>query len=243
MILRFTALASLVALFAVTAVAQAATPAPVRRTISVTGTATQMVQPDVGIVVLAVQTQADTVAPAVNENNRTSTRVMDAIHGLNIPQLTMRTLGFEVTPMYETLPPNRPVPQTPRIVGYQVTNRIEVRLVNKQTPQLSTAISRVLDAALTAGANRVDSITFDLADPQSAMLSVLAQATKNARATAMTLATAAGVQLGPLETLSSVPSYYQPLQAQRAAVAATSVPIEVGPLTLQASVNAVYGIR
>ncbi|MHB9024435.1 MAG: SIMPL domain-containing protein [Armatimonadota bacterium] len=243
MILRFTALAALVAVFGVIAGAQTTTPPPFRRTISVTGTATQMVQPDVGIVVLAVQTQADTVAAAVRENNTRSTRVLDAIRRLNIARETTRTLGFEVIPIYETIPPNQPIPPTRRIVGYQVTNRIEVRIVNKQSNQLSTAISRVLEAALNAGANRVDSITFDLENPQAAMLSVLAQATRNAREIATTLARAADVELGPLDSLSTVPSYYQPLRAEAQRAAVGAVPIEVGPLTLQATVTAVYSIR
>ncbi|MHB9131367.1 MAG: SIMPL domain-containing protein [Armatimonadota bacterium] len=252
MMQRLMWLSGVLAIFAIAAVAQTSTMTmmmpPPPRTISVTGTAQRMVPPDVSTIVVAVQTQADTVARAVQQNNTASNRVMDAIKKLNIAGLTMRTLGFDVNPIYEQRPPNAPASTTPpRIVGYQVVNRLEVRLheTGDDGTRLSANVGRVLDAALAAGANRVDNVSFSLDEQNPVMLEVLADATKNAQKTAMTMAAAAGVDLGPLMTLSSTP-YFQPPQpvfAARAEAAQAGVPIAAGTLTVSATVSAVYGIR
>lgn len=246
---QFILMVGLLAATALAAGAQAAVPPPPPpRTLAVTGTAEMMVPPNVGLAVVAIQTQADTVGRAVEQNNATATRIMQAIRGLNITGMTLRTLGFDVQPVYEQPVPNRP-PSTrpPRIVGYQVTNRLETRLVDENDTRLSANIGRVLDAALTAGANRVDQVSFTLQNPQAALREALAAATREARETAVAMAAAAGVQLGPLMTLSATP-YFQPPMPMLARAADAEgvgggVPISAGPLTVRATVNAVYEIR
>lgn len=219
------------------------TPTPPPRTIYVTGTAERMVSPDTGIAVVAIQTRAETVSRAVQQNNTIATRVRDAITRLNIARLTIRTLGFDVQPVYEQRPPTSTTP--PRIVAYQVINRLEVRITNTNPEQLADAVSRVLDAALTAGANRVDEVRFTLEDERPVMRELVAEAMNDARSTAMVIAAAANVQLGTPLSISVTPYYQppQPLYAARAAQAdAASVPIEAGLLLVRATVSVTYEI-
>ncbi len=237
---------AVLAALALGALAQTAAPTPPLRTINVTGTATRQVAPDLALVILAVQTQAPTVARATQANNQTANAVTQAITRLNIPRLTLRTLGYDVQPIYEQPQPGRPAPSPPRIIAYQVVNRLQVRVPDANPAQLSDAVSRVIDAALTAGANRVDSVQFTLENESLASREVMAEAARNARDTALALAGAAGVQLGPLVTLSTT-SYQPPvpLYAARAASleAAAAPPIMAGELTIQATVTTVYEIR
>lgn len=241
---RLLMLSAMIALCALAFAQQTLTAPQPPRTISVSESAERQFTPDLGIVVVAVQTQADTVARAVNQNNTNAGHVLDAIKRLNIPRLTLRTLGYDVSPMYEQPTPGRPAPNPPRIVGYQVVNRIEVRIPQENPDQLSAAVGRVVDAALDAGANRVDQVSFTLVDPSAAMREVLAAATRSARLTAAMMAEAAGVTLGPLLNLSASP-YFQPPQPlyARAEAAAAAAPIVAGELTVRASVSAVYEIR
>jgi hypothetical protein len=223
------------------------TPPPAQRSIIVTGSAQRMVPPDLGLVVLAVETQADTVARAVEQNNSSASKVMDAMRALRIRDLAVRTLGFDVQPIYEQPPVNRPVTQPLRIIAYRVTNRVEARIPEMGTNTLSANVGKVLDAGLNAGANRIDNVSFTLENDQPVQREAFAAATKDAAATAAALATAAGVQLGPLMTLSTTPYYRQPpmpvFAARSADMMASSVPIVAGPLTIQVTVTAVYGIR
>ena len=231
------------------AVAAQTTPRPTPpaepRTIIVTGTAERMVPPDVGLVVFAVETQADSVSRAVTDNNTISNRVMDATRRLNIRGLTIRTLGFDVQPVYEQPATGQPVTTPLRIIGYHVTNRVEVRIPEPGNNGLSAAVGRVLDAGLTAGANRIDSVSFMLENDLPVQRQVLAEATRNARGTAQAMAAAAGVQLVRLLHLSSTPFYRQPPMPvfARNAEAAQGVPIVAGPLTVQGTVTVVYEIR
>lgn len=216
---------------------------PPPRTITVSAAAQRQVTPDLGFAVVAVETQATTVATATAANNTTATQVLTAIRALNIPNLVARTLTFDVQPVYETPKPGSTNP--PRITGYRVVNRVQARIPDADTTRLASNVGKVLDAALNAGANRVDQVTFDLQDPQRAQRDVLADATRNAHDTALAMANAAGVALGPLQTLSATP-IYQPVYAMARGAdlaAAPGVPITAGEMTLSANVSAVYLIQ
>jgi len=242
--LRFLALSALVLGGVAAALAQA-TVTPPPRTITVTGTAQVQATPDLALVVVAVQTQAETLTAAVEANNTAANRVVQAINNLRITRLTVRTIDFNVSPIYEQIPPNPPPMMTspPRIIGYQVINRLEARIPGGTSAALSSAVSRVIDAALNAGANRVDSIQFTLDDMTTANNQALAQAVNNARSTARAVAIAAGVQIVALQSLTTQP-FYQPVSyLARAELASSAPPIIAGQLTIQATVTAVYTIR
>jgi len=242
--LRFLTLSALIVAGMLGALAQAAvTPTPPPRTLTVTGTAQVQATPNLALVVAAVQTQAETLSATVEANNTAANKVMQAINDLKVPRLTVRTLDFNVQPIYQQFPPNTPVTTPPKIIGYQVINRLEVRIPTATSEQLSSAVSRVVDAALTAGANRVDSIQFTLEDMTAANNQALTQATRNAKSTAQAMAAAAGVQLGPLQTLSAQPLYQPVPYLARADMAAAVPPIVAGQLTIQATVTAVYTMK
>ncbi|MHB9110023.1 MAG: SIMPL domain-containing protein [Armatimonadota bacterium] len=244
--LRIPALSALVVAGMLGALAQTSTVtvSPPQRTITVTGTAQIQATPTLALVVVAVQTQAETVAAAVAANNAAANRVVQAINNLRIPRLTVRTIDFNVQPIYEQRPPNVPPPATPpRITGYQVINRLEARIPGASSEALSSAVSRVIEAALNAGANRVDSIQFTLEDITAANNRALAEAVGNARSTARAVAQAAGVQIAALQSLTTQP-FFQPMPyLARAEMAVSGPPIIAGQLTIQASVTAVYTIR
>ena len=139
------------------------TQTPPSRTINVTGSAERRVSPDLGVVVLAIQTQSTTVAHAAQQNNSITNSVMETLHKLAIPTLTMRTIGFNVTPRLCQEPtPGQASSAPPKITGYQVVNRLEVRVADVDSAHLADEVGRVLDTALAAGANRVDAVTFTL---------------------------------------------------------------------------------
>jgi len=243
---RFLALSTLVMAGMLGALAQGTTVtvSPPQRTITVSGTAQVQATPTLALVVVAVQTQAETVAAAVEANNTAASRVVQAINNLRINRLTVRTIDFNVQPIYEQRPPTAPPSTTPpRIVGYQVINRLEARIPGATSTALSSAVSRVIEAALNAGANRVDSIQFTLEDMTAAQNQALAQAINNARSTARAAAAAAGVQIAALHSLTTQPAYPPMPYLARAEMAVSGPPIVAGELTVQSSVTLVYTIR
>jgi uncharacterized protein YggE len=90
---------------------------------------------------------------------------------------------------------------------------VQVRV--KELAQLGTLIDR----ALGAGANRVDSVRFSLSSPEEAQGRALAQAVQRARQAAEAIAGALGVTLGPVLEASSAaeqPPVYPMAMAARA---------------------------
>ena len=71
---------------------------------------------------------------------------------------SIETLNFSVYPEYVTDDRG----ENPRVRGYRVTNQVSLK-----TRRLD-AVGTLIDAALEAGANRVEGISFGLSDPQAA---------------------------------------------------------------------------
>jgi uncharacterized protein YggE len=104
----------------------------------------------------------------------------------------------------------------------------------------------MIDVAMQAGANNVNSIQFDLADKTKAMSDARAAAVKAARSQADELVTAAGVKLGDLQTISYYDNTPGPVfygKASGLAAADSSVPINPGTLKISVTVTLTYEIK
>src|SRR5207237_742721 len=94
-------------LFAATVIGVAAQTTGQRQpnTITVTGSATVSLPPDLAAVSGSVQTQADTAAAAADQNSRTLQAVIDAVQALGITPDNIITTGFNVSPQYSYTQP------------------------------------------------------------------------------------------------------------------------------------------
>ena len=100
-------------------------------------------------------------------------------------------------------------------------------------------------AASLAGANTIDGLRFDLADPRAHRDEAIRQATAHALHDARTLAAAAGVALSRVLSIdldrsaTPVGASYRPMAAEAARAAP---PVTPGDVTVRASVTVVYEI-
>ena len=160
------------------------------RTISVSGEGEALGKPDQAHLSAGVVTQAPTAAAALSANTAAMNRVFGALKLLGIPDNKIQTSNFSVQPQY---PPFRPDAAEPRaITGYQVSNQVTV--IVDDLAKLGGA----LDALVRSGANQVGGVSFAIADPKPLAERARAAAVADAMAKARTLASAAGVTLGPL---------------------------------------------
>ncbi|HWV58634.1 MAG TPA: SIMPL domain-containing protein [Longimicrobiales bacterium] len=215
-----------------------AQPAMAERTITVTATGTATRQPDRARVLLAVETVAVTADAATDANSRRMEAVFAALRALGLGPDQLRTTGFELYPEYAR---DRPVDQPePRIVGYRARNSIQA------TVDDVTRVGEVLDAAISAGADRVMSLWFELQDPAAARADALRDAVAKARAEAEAIAGALGEPLGPVLDISTTGATPvrapMPLAAARDMAYAEAVPVEPGELDISAFVTAVFRI-
>lgn len=157
------------------AVAQAqpaATPTPGQppRIVSVYGTATVHVAPDLATITIAVVTQNKDALQAQQENAKRSADVIKAVKGVSDPSLEVSTGGYAITVQH----PIEGNIRTTEITGYEVTNSISVKLRDL------SKVGEVLDQATLAGANSVNNVSFGLQDDETTRREALSAATVDA---------------------------------------------------------------
>ena len=118
-----------------------------------------------------------------------------------------------------------------------MTNAIAVKV--RDLAKLGT----VLDRALAAGANEVESLALTRADPSPERASALASAVRAARAKAEVMAQAAGLPLGQVLELSEGARGPSPIPLRAGLVAQSAgVPIAEGQLEVEAQVELTFAV-
>lgn len=220
---------------------QAAMPAPPVVSISASGSVTR--QPDRAVINVAVESRATTAQAASQANAQKMDAVFAALRRLGIVAPNVQTVSYGLNPEYSQPDPRSGQPYTPRIVGYTAINMLRVQYDSV------ARVGAVIDAVITAGANRIDGLSFELRDPESARLEALRKAVATAQLEADAIATAAGQRLGkPLNISTSSgyeprPMYRVAMQAADMAAPPAPTPVEAGSLTVVASVNITYKLE
>ena len=139
------------------ATAQEVTPFPSReKVISVTGTATSSVEPDLVNISFGVEIQEKTAKDALTANSELMSKVIDSIKQVGITDSEISTSQFNIYPVYDSYQEKETGRYTQELVGYRVSN-----IINVKTEKLDSVAS-IIDSAVDAGVNRVDSVFFSL---------------------------------------------------------------------------------
>jgi len=147
------------------ATAQEVTPFPSReKVISVTGTAISSVAPDLVNISFGVEIQEKTAIEALTANSELMNKVIDSIKQVGITDSEISTSQFNIYPVYESYQEKETGIYTQKLVGYKVSN-----IVNVKTKKLDSVAS-VIDSAVSAGVNRVDSVFFSLSPEVSSKI-------------------------------------------------------------------------
>lgn len=206
------------------------------RTVSVNGTGTIIVTPDMAIVNIGVITNNEDANRASSENAAKVEKIKEALLELGVAESDIKTANFSVYPMQQYDDQGQVTSVT-----YQVDNNMEVKVRELDT------LGTVLDAAIKAGANSIYGVQFDLADREAANAQAIEAAMQNALSRAEVLAQAAGAQLGEIQSVSTylggggIPMYAAAPMAESAMAA--DVPVNPGEMQIQVDVNVVYAIQ
>lgn len=230
---------AVVAIFAV--MAQASTPkvanaqtatATPRSDIGVSGIGRVSVNPDTAIASIGVEITAPTLAEATKESSDKMTAVINAIKAAGVDAKDIQTTSYNVYPLT-----NQPKEgETPKVTAYRVSNIVTVKV------RKIDDVGKILDGALEAGANSVNSVFFTVNDPTKAQNDARTFAVKDAMAKAQTLATAAGVKVGKIISISDIQSGVVPLFRTNAyesapASAGGAGPVETGSTEITATIE------
>ena len=106
----------------------------------------------------------------------------------------------------------------------------------------------LLDDAISAGANNINSIQFDVADKAAAVKEARAKAVEDAKTQAQEMADAAGISLGDIQNLNFYDNSSYPVMGGKGGggdmmAADIAVPMQPGQLTISVNVNITYTIK
>jgi uncharacterized protein len=153
--------------------------------IRVTGDATVTTKPQRAQVNVGVLTQEKQSQPAATQNARLTETVTAALHKLLGDDADIKTVNYSLSPDYQY----RPSGGKPSISGYTVLNVMRVTLDDLGR------VGSVIDTAVQAGANHVESVQYTVRDPEQLHAQALREAAAKARADADTLAAALNLKI------------------------------------------------
>ncbi len=208
------------------------------RTISVSGSGQAYLTPDIAYINIGVQTQNADASTAVSSNNTQSQKVIDALTAQGVAAKDIRTTDFSIYPQQQTDNQGK----STGVTQYIVNNTVYVTLRNLDK------VGAVLNAVVAAGANSINGIQFDVADRSAALTQARQAAISDANAQAQVLAKAAGVTLGPVQSISTLASTPTPITyglggGAAAPSAAVNVPVSAGQLNVTVQADVVYTIQ
>lgn len=212
-----------------------------RPTLSVRGRAEVAAPPDLAVIRTGAVVQQATADAAQAQINQIMQRATAAIGKLGVSASQIQTAAITLTPVYTTAPPpgTTQQPIEPRIVAYRASNTMEIRLENLQL------LGQVIDAAVVAGANQLEDLSFQIKDDAQYRQEALSSAARQARAKATAIAEALGVQLlGVQQAQEAGVETIRPIGYVRQAMAMAETtalpPVQPGQVRVEANVAVTY---
>jgi uncharacterized protein YggE len=203
------------------------------RRIVVSGDASAEAAPDRASFTAGVQAEARGARDALRAASGTMTQVLAALEAAGVAKADLQTSELSVDPLWDDGDGGQ---RQPQVRGYMASNLVTVRSRDL------AALGALIDAASEAGANRFMGLSFDLADPAAQEAEARAAAVAEARARAEQLASAAGVRLGPVLSITEQGGA-GPMPMFARAEAMPAPPVAPGSVGVTVSVEVVYGIE
>lgn len=223
-------LATAIAVFAFAAPAQEA-----QRTISVSGEGEVSAVPDMAVITVGAQAEADTAAEALAATSAAVAAALEVLDAAGVEGRDIQTSGVSLSP--RMVWPDRNGSEPPRIEGYVASNQLTVRVRDL------ASLGVVLDAVVSSGANTLGGVTFTLSEPNAARDEARRAAVADARTRAALYAEAAGVVLGGVREIAEEGlSQPMPRMMAEAAMSDAAVPVAPGEVTISARVRMVFDI-
>ena len=204
----------------------------------VTGEGEVTVVPDLAILSLGVEAQANSVAQAQSQASAAMDAVIDKLNSLGVESQDIQTQYFSINPSRKWDPDSG----EEELTGYRVTNMVTAKVRQVE----DTGV--IIDAVAVAGGDyiRINGISFTVDDPAPYQKEAREKALADALQKAEQIAGAAGLDLGE-PTYISDSSSYSPYDIAYgipipAAESATVSSISPGETTVTVIMQVAYGI-
>lgn len=206
------------------------------RMITVTGEGIVAAVPDMAVLTLEVSEEAEEAAVALDTVAARARTVFARLEEMKIAARDMQTSTVSLNPLWTR---QRDADTPPKIRGYRAATRVTIRLRDL------ALLREIFGAVVADGANGFGGLQFTVQDPAPLRNEARKAAVVDAKAKAMLYAEAAGVELGPVLSLSeSGARAPQPMLMARAEMASDmGMPVAAGEMEFSASVTMVFAIE
>ncbi len=202
-------------------------------TLTVSGSGTVEVVPDLATVSLGVTTNGATAGAAMAANTDAVATVIARLKSAGVEDRDIQTSNLSLNPNWVT----NSMGTASEIQGYIANNMVTVRI------RTLDKTGAVLDAAIADGANSLNSLIFGLQDPRPHQDEARKKAVADALATAKLLSEAAGIKLGAIVSISEGAAIDPiPGPMYRTMSDAAPVPVEGGAVGVSATVTIEFQI-
>lgn len=212
-----------------------------RNTISVSGTGTVYVKPDLAQANFSVVTEDQTVAEALRQNTAKMNAVISAMKEAGIEDKDIKTTVFNIYPRYEWPDNGDYFPGERVLVGYEVTQSIEVKIRNLEKA------GEILQKAADAGANETVNLQFTVENQDEVKSQARAEAIKKSKDKAKELSRQLGIKLGKImyfDEQGAQPYYFSTDKSMgMGGDGAPSPQIQTGENKIEVTVSITYEIR
>jgi uncharacterized protein YggE len=189
--------------------------------------------PDMATITIGVLTQGATANDASTANAARMSSMMAALRRAGIADRDVQTSGLNLNPQY-AYEQNQP----PRLTGYQANNQVTVRVMDL------ARLGATLDAAVGAGANEIQGVSFGLRNPVAAEDEARRRAVAALQAKASVYAQALGKPIDRMVSISEGGGYQpvppRPMAMQARADKAFATPVSPGEMSVRIDVDATY---
>lgn len=206
------------------------------RRITVDATGTVQIAPDMATITLGVTNENAEASAAMQATSDAVAQVLARLQEMGVEERDIQTRDLSLSPVWSGR--NSQTGEQPEITGFAASNRVFVRVRDLDK------LGQIMDAVIQDGANDFGGLTFGVQDPKPLEAQARANAVGEATAKAEQLAQAAGIALGPVQSISERSGGVRPVSEMRAMSMADSggVPVAGGEVSVSVNVSMVFGI-
>lgn len=159
--------------------------------ITVSGTASEEVRPDLAEIRFGVLTKQPTATEASTENAKLATTALEAVRKLGVDDKDIQTIDTNLNAVFiEEKDPKTLAVISRRPDGYQALNLIAVRIRDIDR------VGEISSALIDQGVNRFDNVSFEVSDRGKKMDAIREEAMRDAKRKADIYARAVSTKLG-----------------------------------------------
>ena len=200
--------------------------------LSITGYGEIAYTPEQAVVIFTAIGSGDTAEEALNKCISKTEAIIEALKQLGIKEDEMRTSSISVNPRYDW------DAKPPRIIGYEATYTLTVEVKEIDL------VGKAIDAAFSAGADRMYGPQFTISDEKLEELRLIAlrKAVEDAESKAREIAKILGKEVIHIKTINISPYYAPPRPPVPMPMVkeAAEIPIMPGEGTISITISATY---